>query len=185
MYETQHKKLKLENERVDVAKLEAQATMIKEMNESTNVALSNRKEEAKILQADMSIMDPLARAWYMMYRERIGKEVLTAQEAAAPVHEVSPVMDEADVTGKPPITQPTQQSPVVEEPAAMEEPEVMEVLSTLYILSGAAGMACTPVGCSSDLNLRCLSELWSAGNGWQSLCSAFRLRDYHGFFFSS
>jgi hypothetical protein len=37
--------------------------MIKVMNESTNVALAKMKEEAKILQADMSIMDPLARAW--------------------------------------------------------------------------------------------------------------------------
>jgi hypothetical protein len=36
--------------------------MIKVMNESTNVALAKTKEDAKILQADMSIMDPLVRA---------------------------------------------------------------------------------------------------------------------------
>jgi hypothetical protein len=71
----------------------------------------------------MSIMDPLARAWYMMYHERIGKEVLAAQAAAMPmptepVHEVPSVMDEADVNGEPPITR-TQQPPAVEEPAAM------------------------------------------------------------------
>jgi hypothetical protein len=83
--------------------------MIKAMNESTNVALAKIKEEAKILQVDMSILDLLARAWYMMYRERIGKEVLAAQAATvpmptAPVHEVPPVMDEADVIGEPPVT---------------------------------------------------------------------------------
>jgi hypothetical protein len=86
--------------------------MIKVMNESTNVALAKTKEKAKILQADMSIMDPLVRAWYMMYRKRIGKEVLAAQAAVvpmptAPVHEVPPVMEEADVMGEPPVTQPT------------------------------------------------------------------------------
>jgi hypothetical protein len=113
MYETQQEKLKLERERVVAAKLEAQATMIKAMNESTNVALAKMKEEEKILQADMSIIDPLARAWYMMYRERVGKEVFAAQAAAVPmpttpVHEVLPMMEEADVMGEPPITQPTQ-----------------------------------------------------------------------------
>jgi hypothetical protein len=127
MYETQQEKLKLVRERVDTAKLEAQATMIKAVNESTNVALAKMKEDAKILQADMSIMDPLARAWYMMYRHRIGKEVLAAQATAAPVHEVPPVIDEADVMGEPPVTQPTHQPPALKDLPAMKDPEVIEV----------------------------------------------------------
>jgi hypothetical protein len=48
MYETQQEKLKLEREKVTAAKLEAQGTMIKVMNESSNVALAKMKEEAKI-----------------------------------------------------------------------------------------------------------------------------------------
>jgi hypothetical protein len=39
---------------------------LKAMNKSSNVALAKMKEETKILMADMSTMDPLARAWYMM-----------------------------------------------------------------------------------------------------------------------
>jgi hypothetical protein len=121
MYETQQEKLKLKTERVDAAKLEAQATMIKAMNESTNVA-SAKMKEAKILQADMSIMDPLARTWYMMYRERTGKEVLAAQAAAAPVLEMPPVMDAANVMGKLSVTQPTRQQPAMEEPKVVKVP---------------------------------------------------------------
>jgi hypothetical protein len=56
---------------------------LKVMNESSNVALAKMKEETKILMADMSTMDPLARAWYMMYHGHIGKEVMDAQAAAA------------------------------------------------------------------------------------------------------
>jgi hypothetical protein len=79
----------------------------------------------------MSIMDPLARAWYMMYRERIGKEVLAAQAAVMPmptppVHEVPLVMDEADVIGEPPVTQ-TQQPRRWRSRRRWWEPEVMEV----------------------------------------------------------
>ncbi|KAK1610169.1 hypothetical protein QYE76_033842 [Lolium multiflorum] len=33
-------------------------------------------QESKILMADMEKMDPLARAWHEMYRERIGQEVM-------------------------------------------------------------------------------------------------------------
>jgi hypothetical protein len=118
--------LKLEREKVTAAKLEAQATMIKVMNESSNVALA-KMEEAKILQADMSSIDPLVRAWYMMYHVRIGKEVLASQAAVvpiptAPVHEVPLMMEEAEVMREPPVTQPTQQPP------AVEEPEIMEML---------------------------------------------------------
>jgi hypothetical protein len=98
--------------------------MIKVMNESSNVALA-KMEEAKILQADMSSIDPLVRAWYVMYHVRIGKEVLASQAAVVPipttpVHEVPLMMEEAEVMGEPPVTQPTQQPPTVEEPKIME-----------------------------------------------------------------
>jgi hypothetical protein len=49
-------------EKVEAAKLEAQATMVKAMNESSNVALAKVKYEAKILMEDMSTMDLLAKA---------------------------------------------------------------------------------------------------------------------------
>jgi hypothetical protein len=55
--------------------VEAQATMLKTVNESSNVALAKMKEESKILMADISTMDPLAIAWYLMYRDRVDKEV--------------------------------------------------------------------------------------------------------------
>jgi hypothetical protein len=67
--------------KVKAAKLEAQAIILKPMNESSNVALAKMEEEAKILTVDLSTMDPLAKAWYMMYHECINKEVITTQEA--------------------------------------------------------------------------------------------------------
>jgi hypothetical protein len=75
----------------------------------------------------MSTIDPLVRAWYMMYHVRIGKEVLASQAVAVPmptarVHEVPLMMEEAEVMREPPVTQPTQQPP------AVEEPEIMEML---------------------------------------------------------
>jgi hypothetical protein len=39
-------------------------------------------QESKILMAAMAAMDPLARVWHEMHRERISKEVLAAQVAA-------------------------------------------------------------------------------------------------------
>jgi hypothetical protein len=56
------------------------------------------KEEAKILMADLSIIDRLARVWHEMYRDRINKKVLVAQASVAlatpPVTEESGVMEE-------------------------------------------------------------------------------------------
>jgi hypothetical protein len=54
-----------------------------------NVA-SNMSQETKILMEDMLGMDPLMRAWHEIYRERIDKEVLAAQEASVSVFTVEP-----------------------------------------------------------------------------------------------
>jgi hypothetical protein len=59
MMETQQEKLMLEREKVEATKLKDQATMRKAMNESTNIVLAKMKEEANILQADMSTIAKL------------------------------------------------------------------------------------------------------------------------------
>jgi hypothetical protein len=130
----------LREKKVEAAKLKAQAIMLKAMNESNNVALAKMKEEAKILMTDMSTMDPLARAWYMIHN-RIGKEVIASTEAAAaaattasmptvPVMEQPPVMEEQAVTQPAPVMEQAsamQHVSMMEQPPVMEEPEVMEV----------------------------------------------------------
>jgi hypothetical protein len=47
--------------------------MFKAMNESSNIALAKMKEKSKILMAYLSTMDPLARAWHMMYHDHIAR----------------------------------------------------------------------------------------------------------------
>jgi hypothetical protein len=89
------------------------------------------KKEAKILMADMSTMDPLAKSGYMMYRDYIGKEVMASQAvAAAAAAATVPAMEQpmsvmqlqpATVIEKAPMT------PVMEQPSVMEEPKIMEV----------------------------------------------------------
>jgi hypothetical protein len=83
MLAKQDVKLGLEKEKVEATKLEAQTGMIKATNEASHVALAKMMEEAKNLTVDLSAMDPLARAWYEMYCERISKEVMTASVASA------------------------------------------------------------------------------------------------------
>jgi hypothetical protein len=68
--------------------------------------------------ADMEKMDPLARTWHEMYRERIGQEVMAAQAAS-----VSPPAPSTFMSTPVPIMDPV---------AAMELPpaadgEVVEV----------------------------------------------------------
>ena len=82
--EKQEAKLQLEKEKVAAIKMEAQAGMLKAMNEASHFALAKMKEEAKILTSKLDEMDPLARAWHEMYRERISKEVMMAASGAAP-----------------------------------------------------------------------------------------------------
>jgi hypothetical protein len=86
-------KIELERERVEAAKMEAHAAAMKIMNEATHLSFAKMSQESKILMADMATMYPLARVWHEMYRERIGKEVLAAEEvAAASVTTSTPMM---------------------------------------------------------------------------------------------
>ncbi|KAK1649488.1 hypothetical protein QYE76_067293 [Lolium multiflorum] len=72
-------KIELERERVEAAKMEAHAAAMKATNKATQLSLAKMSQESKILMADMEKMDPLARAWHEMYRERIGQEVMAAR----------------------------------------------------------------------------------------------------------
>ena len=83
MLDKQYVKIGLERDKVKVVKMEAQVGVMKSMNEATQLSLAKMTQESKILMEDMESMDPLARGWHEMYRERIGKEVLAAQAAAA------------------------------------------------------------------------------------------------------
>lgn len=64
-------KIVLEREKVEATKMEAQAGIMKAMNEATHLSLAKMTQESKILMADMASMDPLARVWHEIYRERI------------------------------------------------------------------------------------------------------------------
>ncbi|KAK1649438.1 hypothetical protein QYE76_067243 [Lolium multiflorum] len=74
----QDMKIELEREKVEAAKMEAHAASMKATNEATQLSLAKMSQESKILMDDMEKMDPLARAWHEMYRERIGQEVMAA-----------------------------------------------------------------------------------------------------------
>jgi hypothetical protein len=67
---------------MEASKMEAQANMMNTMNEASSIALAKMMQEAKILMADISGIDPLVRAWHEMYHTRISKEVLVAQASA-------------------------------------------------------------------------------------------------------
>jgi hypothetical protein len=93
--------------------------MMNAMNETSNIlALDKMTQEAKILMAGMWNMDPLARPWHEVYRERIGKEVMIAQVAATlapmPVSPTTPVVEQPRVIDA--------QPPVID-----AEPNVMKV----------------------------------------------------------
>ncbi|KAK1618628.1 hypothetical protein QYE76_024145 [Lolium multiflorum] len=107
----QDMKIELEREKVEAAKMEAHAAAMKATNEATQLSLAKMSQESKILMANMEKMDPLARAWHEMYRERIGQEVLTARAASAsprhpPPTELPPGLadDEEVVEVEPPLT---------------------------------------------------------------------------------
>jgi hypothetical protein len=72
--------------------------------------LAKMVEEVKILAISLTDMDALTKSWYMMIRDRIGKEVMSTQE--------------------PPVVPPMREEPQAEEeaPPVMEEPEVEEVV---------------------------------------------------------
>ncbi|KAK1678997.1 hypothetical protein QYE76_039845 [Lolium multiflorum] len=73
MLEKQDVKIGLEREKVEATKMEAQAGVMKAMNEATQLSLAEMTQESKILMTDMASMDPLARVWIEMYRKCIGK----------------------------------------------------------------------------------------------------------------
>jgi hypothetical protein len=101
--------------------METQADMMKSMNQASHIALAKMMQEAKILMADMSGMDPSARAWHGMYHERISKRVLTAQASAASV-------SMAESAGMAATTQSVvKELSVAVELPAIDGPNVMEV----------------------------------------------------------
>ena len=65
-------KIELKREMMEAAKMEAHAAAMKATNKAAQLSLAKMSQESKILTADMEKMDPLARAWHEMYRERIG-----------------------------------------------------------------------------------------------------------------
>jgi hypothetical protein len=62
MLKKQDVKIGPEREKVEAAKMEAQAGMMKAMNETSNIALSKMTQQAKILMENLSNTEPLARA---------------------------------------------------------------------------------------------------------------------------
>jgi hypothetical protein len=112
--ETQKEKLALERERVLAAKIEAEATLIKAKNDAKSFELTKMVEEAKILSMPLEDMDPLTKTWYMIIRDRIAKDLMSAHE---------PVMEEPRVV-QPEVEEPSVVPPVVE---VVEVEEVEEV----------------------------------------------------------
>jgi hypothetical protein len=117
--ETQKEKLALERKRVQAAKIEAEATLIKAKNDAKSFELTKMVEEAKILSMPLEGMDPLTKTWYMMIRDRIAKDLMSAHE---------PAVEEPRVV-QPELKEPPVVPPVVE----VEEVDdaVEEVLSSL------------------------------------------------------
>jgi hypothetical protein len=72
--------LALERERVQATKIEAEATLIKAKNDAKSFELTKMVEEAKILSMLLEGMDPLIKTWYMIIRDHIVKELMSAHE---------------------------------------------------------------------------------------------------------
>jgi hypothetical protein len=80
--------LALEWERVQAAKIEAEATLVKAKNGAKSFELTKMVEEAKIWSMPLEGMYPLTKSWYMMIRDCIGKEMMSAHEPAVVQSEV-------------------------------------------------------------------------------------------------
>ena len=94
--------------------------LFRSTNEATHLSLAKMTQEAQILMADLGKMDPLARAWHELYRDKIGKEVLAAQAAAA-------ASMPSQAASMPPPTV-LQRVPAMEEPpATTEDDDIVEV----------------------------------------------------------
>jgi hypothetical protein len=120
--ETQKEKLALERGRVQAAKIEAEATLIKVKNDAKSFELTKMVEEAKILLMPLEGMDPLTKTWYMMIRDRIAKDLMSAHEPA--VEEPRVMQPEVE---EPPVVPPMVEAVEVEE----DDDEVEEVPSSL------------------------------------------------------
>jgi hypothetical protein len=120
--ETQKEKLALERERVQAAKIEAEATLIKAKNDAKSFELTKMVEEAKIVSMPLEGMDPLTKTWYMIILDRIAKELMSAH--VPPVEELPVVQPE--------VEEPTVVPPMVEVVEVEEvNDEVEEVPSSL------------------------------------------------------
>jgi hypothetical protein len=93
------------SERVQAAKIEAEATLIKAKNDVKSFELTKMVEEAKILSMPLEGIYPLTKSWYIMIRDRIGNELMSAHEPAV-VHPevkespvVSPEVEVVEVEG--------------------------------------------------------------------------------------
>ncbi|KAK1618989.1 hypothetical protein QYE76_024506 [Lolium multiflorum] len=87
-------------------------------------------QESKILMANMENMDLLARAWYEMYRERIGQEVLAPRPASA---SMTPLAPSTFMTPPAPSTfmPPPAPSMFMPPPTTVDPVAAMELLSGL------------------------------------------------------
>jgi hypothetical protein len=72
--------------------------LIKAKNDAKIFELAKMVEEAKILSIPLTGMDALTKSWYMMIRDRIGKEMMSSQEPLV----VPSVMEEPEVELVPP-----------------------------------------------------------------------------------
>jgi hypothetical protein len=86
-----------------MAKMEAHAAAMKATDEAKHLSLAKMTQDSKIL---MATMDPLARAWHEMMRQRISNEVTVALAA-------SPSAASAPTTFMPPSA-PVELEPVLE-----------------------------------------------------------------------
>jgi hypothetical protein len=54
--------------------------LIQTKNDAKSFELAKMVEEMKILSMPLTCMDALTKSWYMMIRDRIRKEMMSAQE---------------------------------------------------------------------------------------------------------
>jgi hypothetical protein len=89
--EAQREKLALARERVQAAKLEVEATLIKAKNVAKSFELTKMVEEANILSMPLAGMT-LTKSWYMMICDPIDKELISAHEPPVVPPEVEEVV---------------------------------------------------------------------------------------------
>ncbi|MFY0277365.1 hypothetical protein, partial [Escherichia coli] len=82
-------------------------------------------QEAQILMADLEKMDPLARAWHELYRDKISKEVMAAQAAQAA--SMAPSASMPPPASMPPAAVVQRVPAMGEPPATTEDDDIVEV----------------------------------------------------------